>query len=491
MGAVGARGRLAGRFRWLPDGAAGILIGRGLELWVFERLRSIAEDSFLRAVGILVGGTALAQVILGLTLPITTRLYLPADFSVLAVFAGIVSILSVSICLRYDIAVALPKDAEDGAAVVVLAAGLAASLSIVIAVPAFLAPEWVGRLIGQPRIVHFLWLVPVATFLAGLYSTMQFWFVRNEAFGSIARNRVAQALASSATQIGFGLAHIAPIGLLLGQTLNSGAGGLRLSYVFLRDGYGRVSRDPGRIWRMASVFRRFPAYSTFEALANSGATYLPIIMLGAWAEKSEAGYLMLGIYALQLPISLVGRAMAQVYMSRGPEERRAGRMGTFTAQTLSGLMKTGVGPLICLGIAAPQLFDLVFGHNWIRAGVLVAWMTPSFIFQFLSSPMSLALHISNRLATAMLLQVFGLILRPGAVYLATLLPGRPLSEAYALSGLVFYACYLVMILRATETSMRPVIASATRAAPIWLGWAALGGTVYALLQLFSHALNLG
>lgn len=443
---------------------------------MLDRLRSVAANSFVRAVGVLVGGTALAQVILGLTLPITTRLYSPADFSVLAVFAGIVSILSVSICLRYDIAVALPEDARDGAAMVLLASGLAAGLSLLVAVPIVVAPGWSARLIGQPALAPWLWLAPAASFLAGAYSTLQFWYVRNKRFGVIARNRVVQAFAGSAAQIAFGLAQAGPVGLLLGQTVNSGAGALRLGYRFLREGHARAGSEPARIVRVASEYRRFPAYSTFEALANSAAIYLPIIMLGAWAEGPEAGFLMLGMYALQVPMGLVGTAIAQVYMSRGPEERRAGRMGRFTVETLGGLLRVGVGPLICLGIAAPPLFGLVFGAEWTRAGQLVSWMTPWFVFQFLSSPLSLALHISNRLATALLLQVFGLVLRTGAVYTATLLPGAPLSEAYALSGLVFYLVYLLVILSATDTPMRPLLAAVARAAPIWAGWAALGIT---------------
>lgn len=453
---------------------------------MLERLHRVAANSFVRAVGVLVGGTALAQVILGLTLPITTRLYSPADFSLLAVFAGLVSILSVSICLRYDVAVALPEDDRDSAALVVLASGLAAALSLVVAMPILIAPDWAARSIGQAGLAPFLWLAPVASLLAGCYSALQFWYVRRKAFGPIARNRVGQALASSATQIAFGLARSGPVGLLAGQTINNGAGGLKLGYRFLREGHGRAGSETARIARVASAYRRFPAFSTFEALANSAAIYLPIIMLGAWSAGPEAGYLMLGMYALQVPMSLVGTAIAQVYMSRGPEERRAGRLGTFTVETLGGLMQAGVGPLICLGIAAPALFGLVFGHQWMRAGELVSWMTPWFVFQFLSSPLSLALHISNRLATALGLQVFGLVLRTGAVFLATLLPGRPLSEAYALSGLVFYACYLMAILQATGTPPRPLLMKAAKAAPTWAAWAALGGAFYVAPSFILH-----
>ena len=62
----------------------------------------------LRAVGVLVGGTATAHAITALSMPIVTRLYAPTDMSLLAIFASLLQILYVAICLRFDIALSLP-----------------------------------------------------------------------------------------------------------------------------------------------------------------------------------------------------------------------------------------------------------------------------------------------------------------------------------------------------------------------------------------------
>jgi hypothetical protein len=67
-----------------------------------------------------------------------------------------------------------------------------------------------------------------------------------------------------------------------------------------------------------STYRRFPVYSTWEALANSAAIHVPVILVAAVAAPDEAGYLMLAMYVLQAPMSLIGAAVGQVYLSKAP-----------------------------------------------------------------------------------------------------------------------------------------------------------------------------
>jgi O-antigen/teichoic acid export membrane protein len=150
---------------------------------------------------------------------------------------------------------------------------------------------------------------------------------------------------------------------------------------------------------------------------------------------------------------------------------------------LSGLLKSGVGPILFIGVVAPELFRIVFGSEWIRAGVLVTWMVPWFILQFLASPISLALHIQNRLLEAFLVQVFGLVLRTGEVVLAAALPGAHLSESYALSGAVFYFVYLILLLNIVGSGWKTTTSVILRNLPIVAGWLVLGLAASVVLSL--------
>ncbi len=78
-----------------------------------KKLEVLLRHGFIRSVGVLVGGTAAAQVLMVLVLPLLTRLYTPDDFSVLAVYASILGIVTIAACLRMEIAIPLPQHEED------------------------------------------------------------------------------------------------------------------------------------------------------------------------------------------------------------------------------------------------------------------------------------------------------------------------------------------------------------------------------------------
>ncbi len=407
----------------------------------------------LRSVAVLVGGTAFAHAITALALPVLTRLYSPADFSVLAVLASVLAVISVAACLRLDVAIALPESDHQAFDLLVLALACAAGVSMMCGAVVLFAPGWFASTIGRPDIESYLWMIPIGVLLAGAYSALQNWFVREKQFNLIARSRVVQSGASAGTQIGMSGLASAPIGLLVGYLLNTGAACIGLGYQLVRQQRTRRNGQGINVARLKQAWKdhdRFPKYSTWDALCNSAAIQVPVIMIAALAAGPEAGYLLLAMSVIQAPMSLFGTAIGQVYLSRAPQAYRDGQLASFTKQVLGGLIKAGVGPLLLMGALSPFLFGFVFGEEWERAGVLVAWMTPWFVMQFLASPISMAMYITGKQQTVFLLQVSGLAFRVIAVWLASKLPNAPLTEAYAVSGTTFYAVYLWLILRSVK-----------------------------------------
>ncbi|TCT09069.1 O-antigen/teichoic acid export membrane protein [Paralcaligenes ureilyticus] len=410
-----------------------------------------------------------------LILPIVTRLYTPSDFSILAVYVSLAGIISVAACLRLDIAIPMPKCEVDAINLLALSLLLAGLISVIVAIPVVIAPKQIANLLGQPKIRPYLWLLPIGIFLAGSYSALQFWATRQKNFTIIARTRMSQALAAASAQIGMGLAGFSPLGLIVGQVLNNGMGVA---------GLGRkiVSNDKellkaislSEMRRMFSRYDRFPKYSAMEALANSAGVQLPMILIASVAIGPEAGFLALAMQVMQAPMALIGNAISQVYLSKAPDERRMGSLGSFTTTILGGLLKTGVGPLIFAGIVAPDVFAVVFGAEWHRAGVLVAWMTPWFIVQFLASPISMALHVADRQATALVLQIFGFFVRLISVLLAVYFFKAFIAETYAVSGVIFYSVYLAIVLRSVSVRWTDLALQLRRSGIYIIGWCILG-----------------
>lgn len=415
----------------------------------------LPAGSFARNVGVLTGGTAFAQGLAVLALPVLTRLYSPEDFALLAVYVAIIGIAGVVAGLRYNIAIPLPEDDADGMALLAAALASTAAISALLALPVLLAPAETAALLGQPGLEPYLWMVPAGVLLASAYNALQYWASRKQRFGLVTRTRMTRAVGGIGTQAGIGAVAASPFGLIFGHMLYGGLGVASLLRNLLRQDRPVLARvSAARIAGQARVFRRFPIFSVPEALFNTAGVQLPVILIAAIAAGPEAGFLMLAMRVMGLPMALIGSSVSQVFIAAAPAKLRDGTLAAFTRRTMWTLFRTGAPPIVAVGVLSPMLFPLVFGEEWARAGWLVAWMTPWFVLQFVASPVSVVLHVTGRVSLAMTLQALGLVLRVGAVLaMAAFAPGW-MVEVYALSGAVFYGVYLGMIAYITSYPAR-------------------------------------
>lgn len=406
----------------------------------------LPQGSFLRSVTILTGGTVFAQALMVAALPVLTRLYSPEDFSLLAVYVAIIGIVTVVSCLRYNIAIPLPEQDADGMALLAVALLAACGVSLLCAVPVILAPEATARLLGQPGLQPYLWMIPVGVFIASVYNALQYWASRKKRFALVTQTRMTRAVGGVGTQLGLGAVNPSPFGLIFGHMIYGGLGIVGLLRNLLRNDRSLLGiLDRRNMQDQARSYRRFPLYSVPEALFNTAGVQLPLIIIAAMVAGPEAGFLFLAMRVMGLPMGLIGSSVAQVFLAEAPAKRRDGTLAAFTRRTMWTLFRTGAPVMIAVGVISPLVFPLVFGPEWARAGWLVAWMTPWFVLQFVASPVSMVIHVVGRQGLAMGLQAAGLMLRVGAVTIAGAMALDIVSEIYAVSGAVFYGVYIVCV----------------------------------------------
>lgn len=433
------------------------------------------RGGFIRSVILLAGGSALSRSAMVLALPILTRIYTPEDFGVLAVFTAVVTLVSVVACLRLEIAIPIPDNTRDAANLLALSLVICTAISLLVAVVIYGFSNEFVLITDQPLVREFLWMCPIGVLLAGWYSGLQYWATRKNRFGSIARTRLMQGIGGAGTQIGVGLLGFAPIGLILGYLVSIGAGSVALLRSLIS--HDRVEISGISFARMRVVLRkfsRFPKFSSLDALANSAGTQLPLILIASLSSGPEAGFVLLAMRAMGTPMGLIGSAVGQVYLSKAPAEFRAGTLGEFTADTLTGLLRSATGPLIFAGIIAAPLFDFVFGGNWVRAGELVTWMTPWFVFQFLSSPVSLVGQVTGKQKLMLAVSGFGLLSRLGAVLVASYVFSGYIAEAYAIGAFVYYSVLAIVVYRIAGITASQLLSAWYKSFHFILAWVFAG-----------------
>lgn len=465
--------------RNLPSCAAVARLPTALLRTTFDaaraRLQGLLSRGFVRSVAVLAGGTAFAQALGMIVLPVLTRLYTPADFSVLGVYASILNVVAGIACLRYETGIPLPERDDDAARLLVVSVVSSAVFSVLLTVLVVVLGRQITALTRQPALGPYLYLVPLGTWTTGLYTAVQFWAVRKKQFARIARTRVFQSVGGSAVQVGLGCAKVAPLGLLLGTVFNGGAGIVGLAREAWRDNRSVVARTrPRDIWATMREYVRFPKYAVLDTLANNGGTQIPLVFIAAVAVGPEAGYLTLATRVMAAPMALIGGAVAQVYLARAPEELRSQSLAPFTAKILEGLFRTGLGPLLYAGIVAAPVFALLFGPRWRPAGELVAWMTPWFALQFLSSPVSMVMHVVHRERALLAVTLTQIPLRFGGIALAYRFAVTRVSDFYALAGGLFYLICFVVFYRAAGVGFTAVLTAFRRALAPIVGWVGFG-----------------
>ncbi|MFM7012630.1 MAG: lipopolysaccharide biosynthesis protein [Betaproteobacteria bacterium] len=416
---------------------------------LFERWRT----GFLGDVLKLSLGTLGGRLIGFLALPVLTRLYSPDDFAVLALYLALVSTLAVASCFRLEVAIPLAETDDEAAALLALALFFLTVVAAVLAVISIFLRDPVIRALRAPTLAPYLWLVPMGVVMAGSYSALQNWATRTRRFGDIARTRVTQAVAGVTAMLTLGGLGVTPLGLLLGNMLNIGAGGIRLATSALR-----LSAGPLRGVRLTSLAsalrrnRRYPLFSTPESVFNIAGAQVPVMMIAAHAGP-EAGFMMLAMQVMTAPMTLLGGAISQVYVSRAPDEYRAGRLAPFTLSIMRRLVLVGSGPLILAGALAPWVFPLIFGPEWARSGEIVTQLVPWMALQFIASPVSMVMFVVGRQRAMLALTTFGAVLRISSVGVA-IAAGYPVVLVFAVSSAVFYATCCVVFMSAARFDVK-------------------------------------
>lgn len=398
--------------------------------------------------GILAIGTAVAQAIPIIALPFLTRIFTPDDFNLLAAYASVLGLLSVAACLRFNLAIPLPKNDTTAWHLLLLSFGSGGLVTLLITMAVTLAPKTIVELIKQPALETYLWLLPFGIFFVAAYDALQYWASRQRRFSLIARTRVTRAIGGTGAQLGAGTVVPGPFGLLLGHMLLSGLGFFALALSFIHsDRHVTQATGWNDLKNTAKRYRQFPIYSVPEALFNTAGLEISVLIIAASAIGPEAGYLMLAMRVLGMPMMLVGNSVAQVYLTEAPEKLRRGELADFTLRSLWTMTKVGTPPMLLVASTSPMLFPLIFGPDWAPAGLMVAWLAPMFLAQFIASPLLSILHITGRLRLAMWLQFGGAVARIASLLLAVRYFPNDLVEVFAITGAAFYVASLVVIIR--------------------------------------------
>lgn len=383
---------------------------------MFNRLRNMVaseseKGSFLRATAVLAGGTAAGQLVTMLVGPIVSRLYSVEQTGTLGSFATILSFIAPIACLRYEGAISLPELEQKAERLLQLClisvVGLALGVLLVVIPGAHLIAE----ICRDPNLQSFLLLLPLSLIGVGTYQAFNYWAIRQRAFPLVARTKLVQGSVQALCQVALGLLKSGTLGLILGDVLGrvSGAGSI-LALARSKFGTRLFSFDRAEIKAVAEEYRAFPLVSgpatlLHTATSNFGFALSPIYGPGIF------GLYFFGMRFIWGPVSLIGQAMAQVYLGEASRWARTDpeRMLRAFDQIVKRLAILGTVPFGILTLAGGPLVAFVFGQKWFEAGVWVQIQAVSWWAMFVVGPVLNTLNILQRQSMQLWIDVLAVV----------------------------------------------------------------------------------
>lgn len=418
--------------------------------------REKTRRSFINDVLKIAGGTTIAQVLSILATPLVTRLYGPESYGLSALFVSIVGIVGVLACLRYELAIMLPK--EDDEAANLLAASLVFSVAIgVLTVPlVYLGAEPVASLLRSPKLGSYLWLVPPGVFAYGMVLAFSNWISRTRHFGSLSVAKMASSVSTTGTQLAAGFSgHATGGNLILANILGSVVSAVMLGAQVWHDDRALLWQAISRRGMIKGIsrYRKFPLIDTWSALLNTVSWQLPVFLLSTFFSSAVVGYYSLSMMVLQLPASLIGGAISQVFFQRAAEAKFEGRLSGVVEDTVLRLAVLGLLPMLLLSVMGKEAFVVVFGAAWSEAGVYSQILALWIFLTFISSPPSTLFCVFEKQGSLLMFNIALLLLRAGAITAGGLMGSAMVAVAlFALVGVVLYSALLIWLLSQARVS---------------------------------------
>lgn len=354
-------------------------------------MKSDLDNTLLKNILKLISGEGIGRIIGFMAAPFITRLYMPSDFGMLAVFTSLCALCYPFCTLRYTLAIPLHPNENIG--INSLAACLLVLVinTLIISVTFVFFHSRILSLFSSEIIDAFWYFVPLAFFLCGVSEVLSYYSTRYRDFSTIAKVTVVQKIIGALTKIILGLFHSNVIGLLIGNIMAE-SGGLtlyiRTYWKRLKEGARYVTRR--KIGFVLKRYKDFPLYRVPSQILLKAAESLPILYFAWYFGTDTTGQISLAMTMLSVPVAIVctsvGKAFYGEIASLGKKKSRD--ISALTVRIMTRLLVISIVPftlVICFG---PWIFQTFFGTEWIQSGTFARYLCLYLIFRFVYSPVS-------------------------------------------------------------------------------------------------------
>lgn len=386
---------------------------------IFSRFK---KSEYAKNSTILMAGTVISMVLQIVSVAWLGKYYSDEVWGIYEYFCTAYSIFLIIATGRYELAIMIPKDDNDGFILTVISSMLAVAFSIAMAVVLVLT-----SLIFSFSLDWVIFLPPTLAII-GVYYSVNYWLNRKKYYIKLAINRVTQGVLFVIFNLLY--AFILPdkrYGLILGyMTAQLIVTIILVIYIVIDYKKLNIQLSKERAKELMIDYINFPKISVLSGVVNNIAVRLPVFLLGGLAGASVVGQYSMMNRILGAPITVISEAIRDVFRQKASKDfAKNGECANTYNTTFKTLALTAIVPFILIMIGVKPILNSLFGDLWTMAGNFVIIMTPFYYIKFIASPLTFMTYISNKQSFDMKWQISMCISSAVAFFVGYLLTNNP------------------------------------------------------------------
>lgn len=405
-------------------------------------IKQLLNHRVLKDIVLLMTGTAIAQVIGIVVLPVLSRVYSPESFGVLGTLTSIAGIIVVTGSLKYELAIVLPSSEEKRSSLSILSFFILSLFSFATLIAVIILKDFLSNLIfGNSAYSYYLFFIPFYIFFLGALNIIFQFLSSEKRFADISIIKVTTTSFANLFNVVTGLFSSQTFLLITGQAMGLVASTFYFAAKYkkkLLNTFNSVSLS--KMMTVAKEYKNFPIFTAPQHFLNAVSQNVPVIMLASFFGIEITGFYVMSRRFLQLPAQLISESIRPVlYKKMAEKNNRNEKMTGLLIKSTGSLFAIAVIPAIIFGFWAEELFVFFLGSNWAMTGKMSKILMPWIALVFINPPSTLLLLVFGR---QKMLLVFDIVLaasRVGSIFIGYMLFQDAIKTIYLFSavGIIF------------------------------------------------------
>lgn len=400
------------------------------------------RSEFIKNVSYQMAGTGIGQALPFAVTPVLTRLYTEKDFALYTSFFAVSSILAVATGGRYQLAILLPRKNSDAIKILTLSIYITVAFTAILVILSLVVAQSSYNTLGSA-----IFFVPVYVLFYGVWNALSYLSVRRKAFIQNAISKIFQSVLYVLAAIFLGQLNLVVFGLISSRIV--GVIGSTF-YLFRQSNLKIYFPKVAALKNVARTYDNYPKVSLLPALLDVMSVQGLVLVLTWFYSKDDLGYYGLTALVLSAPLGLIGTSFRDVFYQKivsfiaRNDTHACRRFFTYCAL---GLFAAGLPVSALLYFFGPEIFSVIFGERWTRAGEFASILSISFLVQLVVSPLSAVFNATNKITSASVWQTLYFIstfLTLGTCASVLRLEVDGLLIVYVIHELLLYTVYFVL-----------------------------------------------